>query len=187
MLRRLICVFGLLGLTCVSGCATLDKIAEWRVELEEKAAEVQSETPSLSPDVTTQPEQADTDVWSALRWTRGGIDASGALRDEAVTIRDVRVQGHTLYYAGSGLASWPATEGNITHIVCVFFDGDGDGVYERGGKFDWGRSNAAPRPMHHLEEYGGWDGYPASGTPWAAVIVDKDKSMRSNIATGLWP
>jgi hypothetical protein len=71
-----------------------------------------------------------------------------------------------------------------------FVDEDGDGVYERGGKFDRARSNAQARPMaEHLggnPPYKNWDGLPKSGTPFAYVIVDlaEGGNKRSNVICG---
>ena len=65
---------------------------------------------------------------------------------------------------------------------------DDGGEDERGGKFDWVRSNAAPRPMQHVNHgYNNWDGYPARGTAWAYVITDASGKRRSNVAKGVWP
>jgi hypothetical protein len=126
-----------------------------------------------------------------LRWNRGGVNFAGAERDPRVTIRNVVVSRGgrpTLTYSGTGLNVWPTSMANITHIWAIFFDDNRDGVYERGGKFDWGRANAAARPLHHIADgYGGWNGYPRPGTPWAAVITDKFGRKRSNVAAGVWP
>ena len=105
-----------------------------------------------------------------------------------MTISNVNVRGTTLTYTGVGLTVWPIQADNVTHIWAIFFDDNRDGIYERGGKFDWGRSTAAPRPLHHVNHgYSNWDGYPAKGTPWAAVITDKTGRHRSNVVKGVWP
>ena len=126
-----------------------------------------------------------------LRWNRGGENFAGAQRDARVTIHNVGVRGGnppTLTYRGEGLTVWPVREANITHMWAIFFDDNQDGVFERGGKFDWGRTSASARPLHHIAAgYNGWDGYPRSGTPWAAVITDKSGRDRSNVAAGVWP
>ena len=90
---------------------------------------------------------------------------------EAVDGQAFRRDGWTRPHGGGGLS-------------CVIEEG---GVFERGGKFDWGRSTAADRPLAHLTHYKGWDGYPRKGTPWAAVITDIKGKKRSNVATGVWP
>lgn len=177
---RLTLAAALLGLA--AGCATIDRL--W-----EKYVEPQIDKPTEPG--TPQPQPSDDAVpFANLKWNRGGANFSGAVRDPRVTIRNVAVRGTTLYYAGDGLAVWPLfREGdNITHRWCIFFDETGDGVYERGGFFDWGRNNAAARPLHHVNHgYSNWDGYPAKGTPWAAVITDKTGRNRSNVVKGVWP
>ena len=142
-----------------------------------------------------KPDSADAVPFSALRWNRGGSNFAGALRDDRVTIRNVQIRAGgtpTLTYQGEGLSIWPAREGNITHVWALFFDESGDGVFARGGKFDWGRSNAAPRPLQHIggnadQRYQNWDGYPRSGTPVAAVITDATGRLRSNVVLTRWP
>ena len=138
---------------------------------------------------------SDAVAFGNLRWNRGGSNFAGAVRDERVTIRNVAIRAGgtpTLTYQGEGLAVWPAREGNITHVWALFFDESGDGIYARGGKFDWGRSNAAARPLQHIggsedQRYQNWDGYPRSGTPVAAVITDATGRLRSNVVFTLWP
>jgi hypothetical protein len=126
--------------------------------------------------------------YTALRWNRGGYNGARAVRDAAVTITAVSVGGNVLRYSGTGLAAWPPSSlgGNINAVCSIFFDADRDGVYERGGKFDWARSNAADRPMGHLTYYKGWDGYPAVGTPFAFVLTTERGDKRSNVAAGVW-
>lgn len=139
------------------------------------------------PDQPSQPQDDDAVPFGNLRWNRGGENFAGAQRDSRVTIRNVNVTGTTLTYTGVGLTVWPIQTDNITHIWAIFFDDNRDGIYERGGKFDWGRSTAAPRPLHHVNHgYSNWDGYPKSGTPWAAVITDKTGRHRSNVVKGVW-
>jgi len=151
-------------------------------------------TTTTTTTTTTQPPAASDDAvaMSALTWNRGGIDHSRAARDTRVTLTSARISANTLTYAGTGLSTWPLRSfnpgGNINAVWSIFFDGDRDGRYERGGKFDWGRFTAAPRPLHHLDHaYSNWDGYPSSGTPWAAVITDEHGKHRSNIVGGIWP
>ena len=151
-------------------------------------------TTTTTTTTTTQPPAASDDAvpMASLTWNRGGINHSRAQRDPRVTITSARVSGSTFHYAGSGLATWPLRSfnpgGNINAVFIIFFDGDKDGTYERGGKIDWARFNAAPRPMGtHLDGYSNWDGHPASGTPWAALITSEDGCHRSNIVKGIWP
>jgi len=134
------------------------------------------------------PAAGDAAPYGSLRWNRGGYDGSRAVRDAAVAITAVSVSGNTLRYSGTGLAVWPPSSlgGNINAVCSIFFDSDGDGIYERGGKFDWARSNAADRPMGHLTHYKGWDGYPAVGTPFAFVLTTERGDRRSNVAAGVW-
>jgi hypothetical protein len=159
-----LCVFGV-------GCST---IREW------------VNRPPADPPPVEQPQNDDAVPFGNLRWNRGGENFAGAVRDSQITIANVAVRGTTLTYAGSGrLFDGSST---ITHIWAIFFDDNRDGVFERGGKFDWGRANSAPRPLHHCNHgYKNWDGYPRSGTPWAAVITDKTGRNRSNVAAGVWP
>lgn len=173
----------------LTGCGTIkDKISDL---LEKNPPEIPvPEKPT--PDKPGDPEAADAVPFENLRWTRGGDDFSKAVREESAIIRDVKIRRGgtpTLFYAGEGFSHWPEREkGNgITHIWCTFFDENGDGIYERGGKWDWGRSNFLERPMHHLLDYKGWDGYPKKGTPWAAVITDVKGRRRSNVVKGVWP
>jgi hypothetical protein len=177
MKRMLVC---LLACMALSGCAT---IRDWWDEL------------PTDPTVPTEPGQPpagdDAVLYGNLRWTRGGQNASRAMRDTRVTIRNVNiVRGNVpvLTYAGDGLSVWPLFKENITQRWFIHFDTTGDGVYNHGGFFDWGRDNAAPRPMQHLNHgYSNWDGYPRSGTPWAAYVTDRDMSKRSNVVKGVWP
>jgi hypothetical protein len=180
---RLTLAAALLGLS--AGCATLDRLWERYVEpqIDKPSEPGTPDTPSPQPQPTD-----DAVPFDNLRWNRGGANFAGAVRDSRVAIRNVAVRGTTLTYSGTGLTVWPVQSENITHIWAIFFDADKDGVFERGGKFDWGRNNAAARPLHHLAHgYSNWDGYPASGTPWAAVITDKTGRHRSNVAAGVWP
>jgi hypothetical protein len=164
----------------VSGCA---HVRDWWDKL------------PADPTAPTEPGQPpagdDAVPYANLRWNRGGANFGGAVRDPAVTITSATIhRGNVpvLVYAGTGLTVWPARESNINGIAAIFFDADGDGVYERGGKFDWVRSNAAPRPMQHVNHgYNNWDGYPASGTAWAYVITDASGRKRSNVVKGVWP
>ena len=139
----------------------------------------------------SKPDSGDAVPFSALRWNRGGENFSGAVRDERVIVKSMSIRAGSpplLSYAGEGLTIWPPRSENINGIACIFFDADGDGVYERGGKYDWTRSNAAPRPLQHLNHgYKNWDGYPASGTPWAHVITDIHGRRRTNVTSGRWP
>lgn len=128
--------------------------------------------------------------FNKLKWSRGGDDFSGAKREPRCIIRDVRIRGGkppTLSYRGEGFQKWPKREEDISHVWAIFFDEDQDGFFERGGKFDWGRTNCADRPMHHLVSYKNWDGFPRRGTPWAALITDIRGKLRSNVVTGVWP
>ncbi len=136
------------------------------------------------------PQNDDAVPFANLRWNRGGENFSKAVRDPACAITGVKIRGGgtpVLSYGGEGFQKWPVKDENVTHIWAIFFDSDGDGVFERGGKFDWGRSTAADRPLAHLTHYKGWDGYPRKGTPWAAVITDVKGKRRSNVVKGVWP
>ena len=141
--------------------------------------------------VAVDPAVADAVAFDKLIWNRGGENFSKAVRDPACAITGVKIRGGgtpVLSYGGEGFQKWPVKDENVTHIWAIFFDADKDGVYERGGKFDWGRSTAAPRPLHHVNHgYSNWDGYPAKGTPWAAVITDVKGKRRSNVVKGVWP
>ena len=143
----------------------------------------QPATPPPAP-----PAAGDAVAYTALRWNRGGYDGARAVRDAAVTITAVSVSGNTLRYSGTGLTVWPVSSqgGNINAVCSIFFDADRDGIYERGGKFDWARSNAADRPMGHLTAYKNWDGYPAPGTPFAFLLTTERGDKRSNVAAGVW-
>jgi|LSQX01.1.fsa_nt_gb hypothetical protein len=177
-------ILALAATAALTGCTTVKE--KWG-ELWSKN-KPQVELPVPTPE--QPPTQATDDEvdFSKLKWTRGGENFAGAVRDSRVTIRNVAVRGTTLTYAGDGLTVWPIQTDNVTHIWAIFFDDNRDGIYERGGKFDWGRSTAAPRPLHHVNHgYSNWDGYPAKGTPWAAVITDKTGRHRSNVAKGVWP
>ena len=170
-----------LAITTLTGCASIkEKLGElWQ----KNKPQIELPTPEQPPEQTTDDEVD----FSKLQWTRGGENFAGAVRDSRVTIRNVNVRGTTLTYTGVGLTVWPIQTDNITHIWAIFFDDNRDGIYERGGKFDWGRSTAAPRPLHHVNHgYSNWDGYPKSGTPWAAVITDKTGRHRSNVVKGVW-
>lgn len=145
-----------------------------------------------STTTTTTPANSDKVEYSKLLWNRGGASFTGAVRDNSVTLTSANVSGNNLTYNGTGLTIWPLRsfnpDGNINCIVAIFFDDNKDGTYERGGKFDWGRSNAAMRPLKHIEAgYNGWDGYPSSGTPWAMCITTEAGDKRSNVMAGIWP
>ena len=143
-------------------------------------------TPPVTPPVV--PPAGDAVPYTALRWNRGGYNASRAVRDPKVTLTSVSVSGNVLRYAGTGLAVWPVSSlgQNINAVCCIFFDSDRDGIYERGGKFDWARSNAADRPLGHLTYYNGWDGYPAVGKPFVFVLTTERGDKRSNVIGGTW-
>jgi hypothetical protein len=181
---RLTIAAALMGLA--AGCSTIDRLWDKYGE-----PNISKPTPGEPVPDTPAPQPQPTDdavPFANLKWNRGGANFSGAVRDSRVAIANVNVRGTTLYYTGTGLTVWPIQTDNITHIWAIFFDADKDGTYERGGKFDWGRNNAAARPLHHLDhKYSNWDGYPPKGTPWAAVITDKTGRHRSNVAAGVWP
>lgn len=146
--------------------------------------------PSGKPE--DQPTSAvDAVPFGKLKWNRGGEDFSNASWDERVRITSAKIAGSgtpTFVYEGNGLGVWPARSENINAIFAIFFDADKDGFYERGGKADWARSNAAPRPLQHVHfGYSNWDGYPKSGTPWAVVLTDASGKRRSNVVAGVWP
>jgi hypothetical protein len=149
-------------------------------------------TTTTTTTTTTQPPAASDDAvpMASLTWNRGGINHSRAQRDPRVIVTSARISGTTLTYAGTGLTVWPVgSQGeNINGVLSIFYDHNKDGTYERGGKVDWTRSDAAHRPLHHVDHgYSNWDGYPPSGTPWAAVITDEAGKQRSNIFGGIWP
>lgn len=157
-------------------------------------ADVGGSTPTTGPTTTTTttvPPATGGDAvqMSALRWNRGGQNHSGAVRDPAVTITSATISRNELRYSGTGLTVWPVSSegGNINAVISIFFDDDRDGVYERGGKFDWARSNAAIRPLGHVDHgYSNWDGYPTDGTPWAVVWTTERGEKRSNVVAGKW-
>lgn len=174
----------------LTGCATIKE--KWG-ELWSKN-KPQIELPPVPTPEQPQAQATDDEVaFDKLKWTRGGANFSRAKREQGAIIRNVRIRAGgtpTLFYTGEGFSHWPKreNESNITHIWCTFFDEDGDGIYERGGKWDWGRANFLERPMHHMDfNYKNWDGYPKKGTPWAAVITDVKGKRRSNVVKGVWP
>ena len=182
-------ILALAATAALTGCTTVKE--KWG-ELWSKN-KPQVELPVPTPE--QPPTQATDDEvdFSKLKWTRGGSNFSSAKREQGAIIRNVRIRAGgtpTLFYTGEGFGHWPKreAESNITHIWCTFFDEDGDGIYERGGKWDWGRANFLERPMHHMDfNYKNWDGYPRKGTPWAAVITDVKGKRRSNVVKGGWP
>jgi len=161
----------------------------WRLIGKDKQPPAQPPTPPAPG----QPPYSNDDAvpFSNLRWNRGGENFSGAVRDDRVLLTSASIRAGNppiLTYSGIGLTVWPARTDNINGIASIFFDADGDGFHERGGKFDWVRSNAAPRPMQHINHgYSNWDGYPTRGTPWAYVITDASGKRRSNVVKGVWP
>ncbi len=180
------------ALLALVGCSTVkDKAKDWlEQQLGNEPTQPTPDQPSPPPEQPTDPDEI---LFQSLRWNRGGENFSKAKRDPNCIIRDVHIRGGggtpTLFYSGEGFQKWPLLDpkDDVTHIWAVFLDDNQDGIYERGGKFDWGRKNALERPMHHLTHYKGWDGYPRRGTPWAAVITDIKGKKRSNVATGVWP
>jgi hypothetical protein len=193
----------LLGLLLAAGCETTTLENEGTITLAHLEGIVEPEPGQVEngsgPGEPGDPEDGspgdalfdDAVPFGNLRWNRGGENYSGAQRDSRVTLHSVAVRGGnppTLTYRGDGLRVWPIYNADITHMWAIFFDDNQDGIFQRGGKFDWGRSSASARPLHHLQQgYNGWDGYPRSGTPWAAVITDKSGRHRSNVVTGFWP
>jgi len=176
---------GLAIILWAAGCSTIGTLPDGIPWPTNTAGTVTTTTTTT----TTQPPVVDSGI--KLSWSRGGVNHSGAVRDERVTITSARVAGATFYYTGTGLETWPLRsfnpDGNINAVFCIFFDGDGDGAYERGGKIDWARSNARERPLGpHLAGYSNWDGAPKRGTPWAALLTDEKGKYRSNIVTGEW-
>ena len=179
-------IFAIGTILALSGCATIQGLWDKYVK-----PEIEKPEQPEQPDQPDQPQNDDAVPFGNLRWNRGGENFSKAVRDPACVITGVKIRGGgtpVLSYGGEGFQKWPVKDENVTHIWAIFFDDNRDGIYERGGKFDWGRSTAAPRPLHHVNHgYSNWDGYPAKGTPWAAVITDKTGRHRSNVAKGVWP
>ena len=175
----------------VTGCTTIGNLPDgipWPTNAVPDAGTVTTTTTTT----TTQPaaDSGDATDFGKLPFNRGAFDGRKAKRDDRVTLTTADIRGSTLYYAGTGLTVWKVEKENINAVACVFFDEDGDGVYERGGKFDRARSNAQARPMaEHLggnPPYKNWDGLPKSGTPFAYVIVDlaEGGNKRSNVICG---
>jgi hypothetical protein len=177
-------ILALAATAALTGCTTVKE--KWGELWQKNKPQIELPTPEQPP---TQATDDEVD-FSKLQWTRGGENFSKAVRDPACAITGVKIRGGgtpVLSYGGEGFQKWPVKDENVTHIWAIFFDDNRDGIYERGGKFDWGRSTAADRPLAHLTHYKGWDGYPKKGTPWAAVITDIKGKKRSNVATGVWP
>jgi hypothetical protein len=188
----LVAAFGLLCLVC--GCKTIEIPYLPDIPWPGTAAtnDAGTVTTTTTTTTTTQPpaDSGDATDFGKLPFNRGAFDGRKAKRDDRVTLTTADIRGSTLYYAGTGLTVWKVEKENINAVACVFFDEDGDGVYERGGKFDRARSNAQARPMaEHLggnPPYKNWDGLPKSGTPFAYVIVDlaEGGNKRSNVICG---
>ncbi len=125
--------------------------------------------------------------YRSLKWTYGGMNASGASLSSP-RIANLRINGDILSYkwAGATLRAWGLSDSDLA--ICAFFYQRADGSWV-GGKFDWISTSRTTRNfMSHCN--GGYSNWTLSGAPnpcqVAFVIVSADGKKRSNVITTTW-
>lgn len=128
---------------------------------------------------------ADELSFHALRWTKGGINASGAVKT-TVSIGGLRTTKNDLYYSwvGDTLSSWGIGYGNADAVAC-FFVQQRDGAWI-GGKFDWISTSRTHRSIAEIIHGWGLANLLNNPCPCAFVIVSRDFKKRSNVITSTW-
>ena len=128
----------------------------------------------------------DAVAFSALHWTFGGVNGSGAAQSGVVISglgcsRD----GMSFRYV-KDLSAWGRGYGEAGDYACLFVQkSDGSWV---GGKFDWISSSRTTRGFENIR--GGYSGWSLAGVPnpcnVAFVILNHDCKRRSNVVAGHW-
>ena len=128
----------------------------------------------------------DSVPFSSLRWSYGGVHASGA-SPSAVTISGLSCSKNGLsFHYVRNLSAWGLSNSNAHALACLFVQkSDGSWV---GGKFDWISSSRTTRDFKNIN--GGYNGWNLRGVPnpckVAFVIVDGSCGRRSNVISGTW-
>ena len=142
--------------------------------------------PTPAPTPSDGGTAGDAVPFSALNWTFGGVNASGA-KQSGVVISGLSCSrsGLSFRYV-KNLSAWGRSNSQAADLACLFVQrSDGRWV---GGKFDWISSSRQSRDFANV--YGGYDGWTLAGVPnpcpVAFVIVSTDGRRRSNVLVGTW-
>lgn len=181
-LCALSCV-ALLGLGCESASeGNSSYYAPSRAKDDASSTETNS-TEEISGDETAA--AVDQVDFGSLRWTYGGIHGKGS--PSGVSISGLRISGSSLSFTyNTDLSAWGYSKDEVAAYACLFVQKE-DGSWV-GGKFDWISSSRSSRGLENV--LGGYEGWTLSGVPnpcqAAFVIVDANKSRRSNVIAGTW-
>lgn len=124
--------------------------------------------------------------FSALKWTFGGVNGSGAVQS-GVQISGLKLSANGFSFKyDRDLSAWGMSHTQASALACFFVQkSTGEWV---GGKFDWISSSRTFRDLNHCKTgYGGWN---LSGVPnpanAAVVLMTSDGKRRSNVLSGVW-
>lgn len=156
--------------------------------IERRAPAAQPTAPVAPPPAATNAPTAPAGALAGFDWRYGGEDFSGAVLDPAVVISGFAFDSNECRYSVTDYTApiW-GTVGSGEAIACVFAATDGPGKPWVGGKFEGAPADRRSRPWSNIRSgYKGWI-EPASGTPFAFVLVEVDGKRHSNLAFGIWP
>lgn len=128
----------------------------------------------------------DSVPFSALRWSFGGVNGSGASPSGAVIAGLSCSKTGLSFRYRTDLSVWGRGYTQAGDYAC-FFVQKSDGTWV-GGKFDWISSSRTTRGFENI--FGHYNGWSLAGVPnpckVAFLVLNHDCKRRSNVISGTW-
>ena len=179
-------VLSLVAAAVLIGCehAEYDKAVSWNGS--SKSSSSSSSSSSTSTSSSSGSTAGDAVSFSALNWSFGGLDGSGASQSGVVLSNLKCSKSGMSFHYDKDLSAWGRSKTQTSDFACFFVQrSDGKWV---GGKFDWISTSRTTRGFENI--YGRYKGWSLSGVPnpcnAAFLILNHDGKRRSNVIRGTW-